>query len=113
MRYATPAHRSYSNPKANTSTGEKFCFKRELLPTPSHYFEHIAQVQLKGSGTWRDGLCPIHGDKTPSLRVNIDKGAFACMACGAKGGDVLAFHMQLHNLSFIAAAKALGAWGKK
>jgi hypothetical protein len=32
------------------------------------------------------------------------------MACGAKGGDVLAFHMQLNGLGFIAAAKSLGAW---
>lgn len=109
MRYATPA-RPHNK---LTTNGEQFSFQRHLLPTPAHYFEHIAQIQLKGGGTWRDGLCPIHGDKSPSLRVNIDKGAFACMACGAKGGDVLAFHMQLHNLSFIAAAKALGAWGKK
>jgi hypothetical protein len=32
------------------------------------------------------------------------------MACCAKGGDVLAFHMQRYGLSFIDAAKALGAW---
>lgn len=97
----------------NTSTGDKFAFKRELLPTPSHYFEHISPTPMKGGGVWRDALCPFHGDKTPSLRINIDKGAFACMACGVKGGDVLAFHMKLTGLSFIAAAKALDAWGKK
>ena len=32
------------------------------------------------------------------------------MTCGAKGGDVLAFHMQRHGLRFIEAARALGAW---
>jgi hypothetical protein len=32
------------------------------------------------------------------------------MACGARGGDVLAFHMQRYELRFIDAAKALGAW---
>jgi hypothetical protein len=32
------------------------------------------------------------------------------MACNAHGGDVLAFHQQLHGLDFAAAARALGAW---
>jgi len=32
------------------------------------------------------------------------------MNCGASGGDVLAFHMQVHGLEFVQAAKALGAW---
>lgn len=105
--------RSQFNSKASTSTGDKFSFKRELLPTPSHYFEHTAALHLKGSGLWRDALCPFHGDKTPSLRINIEKGCFCCLACGEKGSDVLAFHMKLTGLSFIAAAKALGAWGKK
>jgi hypothetical protein len=44
------------------------------------------------------------------LRVFFESGAFRCMACGARGGDVLAFFMQRHGVPFIAAAKALGAW---
>ncbi len=32
------------------------------------------------------------------------------MACDAKGGNVLAYHMQLHGLEFVEAAKQLGAW---
>jgi len=32
------------------------------------------------------------------------------MACGAHGGDVLAFHRQLHGMSFVQAARDLGAW---
>jgi hypothetical protein len=113
MKSGTPTRRGNAYPRANplTKTGEKFSFQRAALPTPSDYFKHVAKLELKGSGVWRDALCPLHGDKTPSLRVNIEKGAFCCMACGAKGGDVLAFHMQLNGLSFIAAAKSLGAWG--
>jgi hypothetical protein len=42
--------------------------------------------------------------------VQLDTGGFRCMACGAHGGDVLAFHMQRYGLAFIEAAKALGAW---
>jgi hypothetical protein len=32
------------------------------------------------------------------------------MACGAKGRDVLAYHMKRHGLSFKQAAQQLGAW---
>jgi len=32
------------------------------------------------------------------------------MACGAKGGDILAFHMERYGFNFVEAVKALGAW---
>lgn len=44
------------------------------------------------------------------MRVNVATGAFRCMNCGARGGDVLAYHMAESGLEFIEAAKALGAW---
>jgi hypothetical protein len=45
------------------------------------------------------------------MRINLHSGAFVCMAgCGARGGDVLAYHMAAHGLEFIEAAKDLGAW---
>jgi len=68
-------------------------------------------LKLTGSGEWKSAVCPFHNDTRPSLRVRLDTGAFRCMTCGAKGGDVLAFHMRRHGLLFIEAAKALGAWG--
>jgi len=55
-------------------------------------------------------LCPFHDDHNPSLRVRLDTGGFKCMACGARGGDVLSFHMKRYGLSFKQAAKDLGAW---
>ena len=87
-----------------TATG----FARNLLPDPVRYFEG-AGLRLIGRGRWRSALCPFHDDHNPSLRVNADTGAFRCMACGAKGGDVLAFHRQQHGLSFLQAARDLGA----
>lgn len=84
-------------------------FLRSLLPTSINYYEHQG-IKLKGTGAWRDAICPFHADKTPSLRINVERGAYRCMACGARGGDVLAFHMHLHSLSFVEACKALGAW---
>lgn len=44
------------------------------------------------------------------MRVNAATGGFCCMNCGARGGDVLAYHMATHGLEFVAAAKALGTW---
>lgn len=44
------------------------------------------------------------------MRVNVSTGAWCCMSCGARGGDVLAYEMAAHGLTFIEAAKALGAW---
>lgn len=84
-------------------------FNRDRLPSPTDYFTS-AGIRLSGTGPWRNALCPFHDDGTPSLRVQSQTGAFRCMACGARGGDVLAFHMRLHGLAFIDAARALGAW---
>lgn len=84
-------------------------FQREKLPSPAAYFEGQGLV-LHGRGRWRSALCPFHDDRKPSLRVLVDAGAFRCMTCGAHGGDVLAFHMQRHELRFVDAAKAIGAW---
>ena len=52
-------------------------------------------VSLKKNGANYKGLCPFHGEKTPSFQVNRDKGFFHCFGCGA-GGDVIKF-LQLHS----------------
>ena len=84
-------------------------FSRALLPNAIQYHEHQGTT-LKGRGLWRDAICPFHADTKPSLRINIEKGAYRCMVCGERGGGVLSFHMNRHGLGFIEAAKALGAW---
>ena len=84
-------------------------FAPDSLPDPVRYFEENG-LKLIGRGPWRSAICPFHGDTTPSLRVNMERGAFRCMACGAHGGDVLAFHRSRYGLSFVQAARDLGAW---
>ena len=83
-------------------------FQRNGLPDPAAYFDREG-LRFIGHGRWRSVVCPFHDDARPSLRVNVDTGAYKCMACGAKGGDVLAFHRQRHGLSFVQAARDLGA----
>ncbi|MDP2268093.1 MAG: hypothetical protein Q8K46_02895 [Deltaproteobacteria bacterium] len=84
-------------------------FDRRNLPDSIAYYESEGLIPT-GRGKWRTTVCDFHGG-SDSMRINTETGAFVCMAgCGAKGGDVLAYHMAAHGLEFIAAAKALGAW---
>jgi DNA primase len=85
-------------------------FLRDRLPDPAVYYVTTAGLRLIGRGKWRSALCPFHADTHPSLRVNIESGAYRCMACGTHGGDVLAFHRARYGLSFAAAARDLDAW---
>ncbi len=84
-------------------------FNRSNLQSPASYFKEQG-LKFTGGGEWKNAICPFHQDTHPSLRVRLDTGGFKCMACGVRGGDVLAFHMQRYGLGFIAAAKQLGAW---
>ncbi|MEO6774730.1 MAG: DNA primase [Kofleriaceae bacterium] len=65
-------------------------------------------VQLKKAGRNWKGLCPFHGEKTPSFNVSPDKGFFHCFGC-QKHGDVFSFVMELEGKSFVEAAEQLGA----
>ena len=65
-------------------------------------------VDLKKSGTRFLGLCPFHGEKTPSFTVHPGQQFFHCFGCG-ESGDVFTFMMKYHNLDFPAALKELAA----
>ena len=63
-------------------------------------------VSLRRSGANALGLCPFHGEKTPSFNVNPGRGIFHCFGCGV-GGDVFAFVMKIEGLDFIEAVRFL------
>ncbi|WP_027407834.1 DNA primase [Anoxybacteroides tepidamans] len=65
-------------------------------------------VQLKKQGRNYFGLCPFHGEKTPSFSVSPEKQIFHCFGCGA-GGNVFSFLMDIEGLSFVDAAERLAA----
>ncbi|MCM3765315.1 DNA primase [Neobacillus niacini] len=65
-------------------------------------------VQLKKQGRNYFGLCPFHGESTPSFSVSPDKQIFHCFGCGA-GGNVFSFLMELEAISFQEAAIKLAA----
>jgi DNA primase len=61
-------------------------------------------VHLKKRGTSMIGLCPFHGEKTPSFHVSPAKGIFKCFGCG-KGGDSVRFIMEHEKYSYPEALK--------
>ena len=63
-------------------------------------------VDLKQSGVRFLGLCPFHGEKTPSFSVHGGQQFFHCFGCG-ESGDVFSFMMKYYNLDFPGALKEL------
>ena len=63
-------------------------------------------VSLKRRGRNMVGLCPFHGEKTPSFNVYTENGSFYCFGCGV-GGDVITFIMKIENLDYVDAVKFL------
>jgi DNA primase len=65
-----------------------------------------ARVALKRAGSNYKGLCPFHGEKTPSFTVSPSKGFYHCFGCSAHG-TALGFLMAYDNLEFPEAVEAL------
>jgi len=63
-------------------------------------------VLLKNAGRNMKGLCPFHGEKTPSFMVNPDRGTWKCFGCG-EGGDVFTFLEKIEGLDFVEALEKL------
>jgi len=65
------------------------------------------RVPLRRAGASYKGLCPFHGEKTPSFHVNPDRG-FHCFGCGV-GGDVIKFVELYEKVSFPEAVRLLAS----
>lgn len=63
-------------------------------------------VALKRSGVRYLGLCPFHGEKTPSFSVHGGQQFYYCFGCG-ESGDVFNFMMKYYHLDFPGALKEL------
>lgn len=63
-------------------------------------------VNLRRSGRNMVGLCPFHGEKTPSFNVYPESGSFYCFGCGV-GGDVITFIRRIENLDYMEAVRFL------
>lgn len=75
-------------------------FRNDISDIASSY------MQLKRRGRNLVGLCPFHGEKTPSFNIYTENGSFYCFGCGA-GGDVISFIMRIENLDYMEAVRFL------
>ncbi|MBU3740050.1 MAG: DNA primase, partial [Rhodoferax sp.] len=74
-------------------------FTQELLARVDLIDVIGPHVQLKKSGSNFMGLCPFHGEKSPSFSVSPSKQFFHCFGCG-KSGDAIAFLMGHLGMGF-------------
>ena len=62
-------------------------------------------ITLKKSGAQNySGLCPFHGEKTPSFSVHVARQFYHCFGCGVSG-DVFKFVQEIEKVSFPEAVK--------
>jgi CHC2 zinc finger len=95
------ARKAFSNRKLN----------RDSLPSPAKYLNEHGMLAKAPRGEWVSITCPVHAggnESNPSLRVSLIDGHFKCMACSAKGGDVIALHRLITGASFMEAVLDLG-----
>lgn len=65
-------------------------------------------VKLKKRGTNYLGLCPFHGEKTPSFTVSPAKEIYKCFGCG-RSGNTISFLMEHEKYSYVEALRWLAA----
>lgn len=81
--------------------------KLELISSRINAADIIGRyVQLKVRGRKAVGLCPFHGERTPSFSVDTERGLWYCFGCG-EGGSVYNFLMRIEGLNFPQAVKKL------
>ena len=87
------------------------------MPLPDSFLQELVSrnpiedvvssyVRTRQRGRTAVGLCPFHGEKTPSFTVYPESDSFYCFGCGA-GGDIITFIKKIENLSYIDAVKYL------
>lgn len=87
------------------------------MPLPDDFLQELkirsditdvvsSYVSLRRRGRNMVGLCPFHGEKTPSFNLYPENGSFYCFGCGA-GGDVITFIRRIENLDYMEAVKFL------
>jgi DNA primase len=63
-------------------------------------------IPLKRAGRNFSGLCPFHGEKTPSFMVSAERQVFKCFGCG-EGGDAFTFLEKMEGWDFREALEEL------
>ena len=83
-------------------------FKQDLLNRVDVVDVVSRYVKLKKGGANYTGLCPFHGEKTPSFSVSPAKQFYHCFGCGAHG-NAIGFLMAYAGMGYVDAVKDLAA----
>lgn len=92
--------RSYATAKRSLtplSDKKRRQFDPNMLPNPREYYAGVLK-KFHPRNKQATALCPFHSDKKPSFSVNLIHGMFFCFSCGARGRNVLKFHMRLRGI---------------
>lgn len=79
----------YNNEQKDTAD----FLKREIDPS-YFYHQELPEVELNRYGQ----VCCFCEDKSGSMRINLETGAFKCIACGVSGGDIIAFTITRYKI---------------
>lgn len=86
-----------------TSFIEELKQKSDIVSVISRYIS----LDRKGKTFW--GLCPFHGEKTPSFAVNENEQFYHCFGC-KESGDVFSFVQKMESCTFQEAIHILADW---
>lgn len=92
------------NPGSTTSPAEFAQQLKYLLAIEQVVAEYVPSLHRAGSSF--KGLCPFHGEKTPSFHVNPEHGFYHCFGCQAHG-DVIKFVQEIEKIDFMMALEVL------
>ncbi|NCX88231.1 MAG: DNA primase, partial [Betaproteobacteria bacterium] len=81
-------------------------FIQELLDRTDIVEVVSAHLRLKKAGANYSGLCPFHGEKTPSFTVSPSKQFYHCFGCGAHG-SAIGFLMEHVGMGYVEAIESL------
>lgn len=100
-------HTTSNKINSKTSSGKnQYRNSYEWLPSPFFYYKTIFPYINNGK-EWINVRCCFHKEKNPSLSLNLISGGFYCHACGAKGGNLIAFDMLRNGTSYKDSAERL------
>ena len=101
-----PIHAEKARSAATDSMAIPQSFIQELIARTDVVDVVGRYVQLKKGGANYMGLCPFHGEKSPSFTVSPSKQFFHCFGCG-KNGNAIGFLMEHTGMNFVEAVKDL------
>lgn len=85
---------------------------KSRLSPEAYYTQIFGKYSRPNAMGWANvfALCPFHADnRAGSLSINLKNGAFCCFSCGVKGGDIIAFHQRMNEVTFLETLEELEA----